>query len=264
MNFRKTLLSVGLALVGVAAFAQTPRYADSDINFEKYFKPATETPASPDAQGFIRRWLMLDPISKPNRGNTVFIDSYIRDAFAREYYKGQFASMSDLALLPKDGQKIKKVVVDAQKPVDLSAGRPMFMAEPELIQEKVTLTWHALDSNFPNVKLFRFATGQGLTRYGVIFNVVTVINCDEDIENVRLATGSNSASMWWVNGEEAVIMSGDRRMVQDDCASARLTLHKGKNILRGAIINGPGMSDMIVRFIDEAGNPVKNFTVTTK
>ena len=53
-------------------------------------------------------------------------------------------------------------------------------------------------------------------------------------------------------------------MVQDDCASKRLTLKKGKNILKGAVINGPGMSDFCVRFIDEAGKPVTNITITTK
>ena len=48
----------------------------------------------------------------------------------------------------------------------------------------------------------------------------------------------------------------------DDCVSKRITLKKGKNILRGAVINGPGMSDFCVRFIDENGKPVKNITVT--
>jgi hypothetical protein len=50
-------------------------------------------------------------------------------------------------------------------------------------------------------------------------------------------------------------------MVKDDAMSARLTLKKGRNILRGAIINGPGMSDFCVRFLDEKGNPVTNYTI---
>ena len=87
---------------------------------------------------------------------------------------------------------------------------------------------------------------------------------DEDIENVRLAVGSNSASMWWLNGEETLLLSGDRRMVKDDAMSPRLTLKKGRNILRGAIINGPGMSDFCVRFLDEKGNPVTNYNVNIK
>ena len=67
-----------------------------------------------------------------------------------------------------------------------------------------------------------------------------------------------------LNGNEALVLSGDRRMVKDDCLSRRLTLKKGKNILRGAIINGPGMSDFCVRFLDENGAPVKNITISYK
>ena len=53
-------------------------------------------------------------------------------------------------------------------------------------------------------------------------------------------------------------------MVMDDCTSKRLTLKKGRNVIWGAVINGPGMSDFCARFIDEDGNPVKNITLTTK
>jgi hypothetical protein len=81
------------------------------------------------------------------------------------------------------------------------------------------------------------------------------------MKNVRMAVGSNSASMWWLNGKEAVILSGDRRMVMDDCISKRLTLNKGRNIIRGAVINGPGLSDFCVRFIDENGAPIKDITL---
>ena len=96
--------------------------------------------------------------------------------------------------------------------------------------------------------------------YGVIFMAVTVIDCPDEIKNVRMSVGSNSASKWWLNGEETVILSGDRRMVADDCVSKRITLRKGRNIIWGAVINGPGMSDFCVRFLDENGNPVTNFT----
>ena len=68
--------------------------------------------------------------------------------------------------------------------------------------------------------------------------------------------------MWWLNGEEALLLSGDRRMVKDDGMSPRLTLHKGRNILRCAVINGPGLSDFCVRFVDDKGQPVTNYQVT--
>jgi hypothetical protein len=65
-----------------------------------------------------------------------------------------------------------------------------------------------------------------------------------------------------VNGKEAVDLFDDRRMVADDVVSKRLTLNKGKNVLRGAVINGPGLSDFCVRFIDEKGQPIKDLTLT--
>lgn len=195
---------------------------------DQYFSPATTDAATPDNDGFIRRWMLLEPIDKPNRSNTVFTDSYLREAFYTEYFKEQFT------LLPKDGQKVK---VGKQK-----------------------LTWHAMDSKLFNIKLFRLATGLNKQMYGVLFWAVTVIDSPQE-QTVRLAVGSNSASMWWLNGEEAVLLSGDRRMVKDDCTSARLTLKQGRNVLRGAVINGPGMSDFCVRFIDEKGNAVTNLSI---
>lgn len=227
---RKSLLAACIAaMMGLHGYAQkneaSPRLSD-------YFSPATTNTMSPDSEGFIQRWLLLEPIDKPNRSNTVFTDSYIREAFATEYFPNQFT------VLPKDGDKVK---VGKQK-----------------------LTWHALDSKLFNVKLFRFASGLKKQVYGVLFWAVTVIACPEDMENIRMSVGSNSASMWWLNGEEAVILSGDRRMVKDDCLSRRLTLKKGKNIIRGAIINGPGMSDFCVRFLNENGTPVNNITISYK
>ena len=221
-----------------------------------YFSTPVEEAVQPDELGFIRRWLLLEPISKPNRGNTVFVDSYVRTNLDTGWNKGEFT-------LPKEGDK-ETMVVEHQKPVDMSAGRPMWGAEPETEMKKVKLTWHALDSKLFNVKLYRYAVGTETGRYGLICRAVTVIDVPEDLENVRLAVGSNSASMWWIDGEEALILSGDRRMVMDDGVSKRITLKKGRHILTGAVINGPGMSDFCVRFVDEQGNPVMNYNILNK
>ena len=234
-------------------------FADSSTHLEKYLVPAAGPSAVPDEEGFLRRWLLLEPISKPNRSNTVFTDSYLREVFSTPYFPGQLGSV-----LPKDGSRVK-VKVEYQPPVDLSGGRPKFPQEPVVYEKKVKkLQWHAFDSRRYNVKLFRFATNLTEDRYGVIFWVATVVNCEEDIPDVRLSVGSNSASMWWVNGQEALLLSGDRRMVADDAASEPLTLRKGRNVIWGAVINGPGMSDFCARFIDKAGNPVRGITLTTE
>ena len=213
-----------------AADSEYPVTSDSLRSLAPYFTKATSDTKGPDDQGFLQRWLLLEPINKPNRSNTVFVDSYLQEELNKEYFPNQFT------VIPKDGDKVK---VEDQE-----------------------LTWHALESTGFNVKLFRFAYGLNKETYGVLFWAVTIVDCPHEMKNVRLAVGSNSASMWWVNGEQAVVLSGDRRMVMDDCVSRRLTLKKGQNIIRGAVINGPGMSDFCVRFIDENGNPVKDITLT--
>jgi len=194
-----------------------------------YFAPATLSSKAPDNDGFLQRWLLLEPINKPNRSNAGFTDTYVRANLTTNYFPDQFT------VLPHDGDK---VTVGGQE-----------------------LAWHALDSSNFNVKLFRFADGLNKPTYGVLFWAVTIVDSPREMRNVRLAVGSNSASMWWLNGEEAVDLFGDRRMVADDCVSKRLTLHQGRNIIRGAVINGPGMSDFCVRFIDENGQPIKDNTV---
>jgi hypothetical protein len=240
-NYKKLLLAVSFViLLGFGLQAQNsgpggrqhddPTKKDTVRSIAAYFTPATAIKKMPDAQGFIQRWLLLEPINKPNRGNTVFVDSYLRKAFDTLYFANQFT------ILPKNGETVK--VGDQE------------------------LKWHALDSKLYNVKLFRFAYGLHKQVYGVLFWAVTVVNSPQEMKNVRMAVGSNSASMWWLNGQEAVLLSGDRRMVMDDCVSGRLTLNKGKNIIRGAIINGPGMSDFCVRFLDEKGQPIKNLTIS--
>ena len=77
-----------------------------------------------------------------------------------------------------------------------------------------------------------------------------------------MAAGVNSGGMFWLNGSEALILSGDRDMIVDNVTSPLLTLKKGKNIIRGAVINGPGMCNFSVRFLDEKGLPVKNFSIS--
>jgi hypothetical protein len=91
---------------------------------------------------------------------------------------------------------------------------------------------------------------------------VTIINCPEEMAGVRLAIGSNAASVWWVNGQEVIGIYGDRQTVIDDGVSKRLTLKKGPNVLRAAVINGAGATDFCARFLDGEGKPLTGMTTT--
>ena len=79
---------------------------------------------------------------------------------------------------------------------------------------------------------------------------------------MRLAIGSNSASVWWVNGKEVIGIYNDRQTVIDDGMSRRLTLQKGPNVVRAAIVNGGGATDFCARFLDGEYRPVRDIRVT--
>jgi hypothetical protein len=322
-NF-KLILAVGMTavLVGCGSNGSTidpQRIANRNVEFDQYFTEikADAAPAKPDENGFIRRWTIIEPINKPNSGNTVFTDSYIQAELTKEYFKGQFSN--DINALPKTGDQ---VIVESEAPraggrggfggfgggAPQGAGQarpqgapgagqarpqgaPQGQARPQGAPQgapqggfggfgggmmgggapaaaapalvKDTLEWHSVDSKLFNIKLIRFAQGtsNGQKRYGLIFNAFTVVNCEQDMV-VRLAAGSNASSIWWVNGEKVLTLQADRRMVADDGMSKRITLKKGKNLVRAAVINGPGMSDMCMRFYNEDGSIVKNITIT--
>ena len=339
-NF-KLILAVGMAAVLVGCGSNgskidPSRIANRNVEYDQYFTEikADAAPAKPDEKGFVRRWTILEPINKPNSGNTVFTDSYILTELTKEYFKGQFTN--DIKSLPKTGDE---VIVESeapraggrggfggfgggapqggqnrpqgagaqgqqrpqgapaagapgagqqrpqgapaqggqQRPQGAPQGAPQGMgmggfggmmgggapaaAAPSTVKD--TLTWHSVDSKLFNIKLIRFALGSsnGQKRYGLIFNAFTVINCEQDAV-VRLAAGSNASSIWWVNGQKVLTLQADRRMVADDGMSKRITLKKGKNLVRAAVINGPGMSDMCMRFYNEDGTIFKNYTIT--
>jgi hypothetical protein len=186
-------------------------------------RPATRTKA-PDEEGFIRRWLVLEPIRASG-----LTDSAVQAAVKKEYFPNQ------LTVFPHDGDIVNV--------------------------EGSDLTWHAVDTKLYNVNLYHFAYALGKPTSNVLFWAVTLVDCPNELKDVRLSIGSNAASVWWVNGKEVIGIYGDRQTVIDDGVSKRLTLKKGPNVLRCAIVNGGGATDFCARFLDRDDAPVKNFTI---
>ena len=180
---------------------------------------------APNADGFIQHWVILEPI-----GANGLTDSAVQAAVKKEYFPNQ------LTVIPHDSDK---VTVGGTE-----------------------LTWHAVDTNEYNVNLYYFAYGLGKPTSNVLFWAVTIVNCPQETPGVRLAIGSNAASVWWVNGQEVIGIYGDRQTVIDDGVSKRLTLEKGPNVVRCAIINGGGATDFCARFLDGEDKPLKGFTVS--
>jgi hypothetical protein len=90
--------------------------------------PTLSSPTSPEsapaADGFIPRWLLLEPIAAAG-----LTDSAVQAAVKKEYFRGQ------LTVVPHDGDTV--TVGDAP------------------------LRWHAVDTKLYNVNLFHFARAQG-------------------------------------------------------------------------------------------------------
>jgi hypothetical protein len=208
-------LLVILLGIGPAAAQAPPVVLTKPVSAEKLI----------GADGFIQRWLLLEPI-----GSNGLTDSIVQATVKKEHFPDQFT------VIPRDGDKV--TVGGAE------------------------LTWHAVDTKDYNVNLYRFAESFGKKTSDVLFWAVTTVNSTRDIGGVRLAVGSNAASVWWVNGEEVIGIYGDRQTVIDDGVSRRLTLKKGPNIVRAAIVNGGGATDFCARFLDADDNPLKGLAVS--
>jgi hypothetical protein len=180
---------------------------------------------APSAEGFIQQWLILDPI--PASGDT---QGAVQTAVKTEHFA------NELTMLPKKGDK-----VDA-------GGRQ--------------LTWHAVATDEYNVNLYYFASEVGTNCNNSLFWVVIYINCPEEVKDARLAIGSNSASVWWLNGKEVIGIYGNRMAVIDDGVTKRMTLKKGLNVIRGGVVNASGAADFCARILDSEGKPFKGYTVS--
>ena len=186
--------------------------------------PPKTAEMKPGPDGFIRRWLVLEPIAA-----TGLTDSIVQAAVK----KGPFAT--ELSAIPRDGEKVTF--------------------------DNTQLTWHALDTANYNLNLFQFARSLDKNTSNVLFWAVTVVVAPREIRDVRLAIGSNAASVWWASGQEVIGIYGDRQTVIDDGVSKRLTLKKGPNVIRAAVVNGGGATDFCARILDASDKPLTDFVV---
>jgi hypothetical protein len=221
---RRTLLSIQVLLLGL-----TLLISFSPARAATAFGPTLTTPVTSSrvtgADGFIQRWMLLEPI--PVNGLT---ESAVQAMVKKQWFPDEYT------VIPKDGQTER--VGDS------------------------TLTWHAVDTRLYNVNLYHFAYSLKKPTSNILVWAVTIVNSPREMKDVRLAIGSNAASVWWLNGEEQIGIYNDRQTVIDDGVSKRITLKKGPNIVRAAVVNAGGATDFCARFIDAGGKPIAGLTVT--
>lgn len=226
MNNRRRAFAAVLAAVLVAMGVAATRAQGTAARrpAPTLVRPTSPTKA-PDPDGFLRRWVLLEPI----RVSGQLTDSAVQAVVKTEHFPSQFT------VIPRDGDTVTA--------------------------DGAELAWHAVDTIKYNVNLYHFAYALGKPTSNVLFWAVTVVDSAREMPGVRLAIGSNAASVWWVNGTEVIGIYNDRQSVIDDGVSKRLTLKKGPNVVRAAIINAGGATDFCARFLDGNGRPVRGITV---
>jgi hypothetical protein len=187
-------------------------------------RPAA-TAKAPDADGFLQRWMLLEPIRVAGQ----LTDTAVQTAVKTPPFP------DPLTVVPRDGDTLK--VGDAE------------------------LAWHTVDTARYNVNLYHFAYGLKKPTSNVLFWIVTVVEAPREMTGVRLAIGSNAASVWWVNGAEVIGIYNERQTVIDDGVSKRLTLKKGPNVIRAAVVNAGGATDFCARFLDGDDKPIRGISV---
>ena len=225
MKILRAVSSLCLMAPLCAAFAQQAEQAKP--------RPAPTTLSAPkgatqpvDSRGFIHRWLVLEPVPVSGR----LTEPAVKEAL-------------ELAALPE---------MERPRPAD-GLRVTVNGAEHE---------WHALDTSNYNVNLYHFAWSLSKPTSNVLFWVETTVDSPVEMQGVRLAIGSNAASRWWLNGEPVIALNDDRQAVIDDGVSRRLTLRKGRNVIRAAILNGGGATDFCARFLDENDRPIQRLDVS--
>src|SRR5918993_3190825 len=132
-----------------------PIKGDTTHTLTKHFTVASNAKKTPDANGFIQRWLVLEPVKKDIARNNTLTENYLRTTFSSDNFS------NDFTVVPKNDKTVK---VGSQE-----------------------LKWYALDSKTYNFNLYHFTYAINQPRYGILVWLVTVIDCPEEMKNVRMA-----------------------------------------------------------------------------
>ena len=101
-----------------------PAKGDTTHTLTKHFVVSSTAKKAPDANGFIQRWLVLEPVKKDIARNNILTEKYLRTTFSTDNFS------KDFTVVPKNDKTVK---VGSQE-----------------------LKWYALDSKTFNFNLYHF------------------------------------------------------------------------------------------------------------
>jgi hypothetical protein len=172
----------------------------------------------PDADGYIRDWVMLAPIALP-------AGLPAGDLIVEEQVK------NEAALQPKAGDTVK------------ANGK-------ELTWQNITASDKYFDFNAILKTINDHAAGY----------MVTYIECDREMNDVRMALGSNDQARLYLNGKDIYAVQ-DARSLELDADKGKVHLKKGINVVVFKVINEQNSWQGSMRFLDKTGAPVTDLKV---
>jgi hypothetical protein len=186
----------------------------------------------PDAEGFLRNWLLLDPISlgrAAERSN----EAAQKEWFDKEWFPGQFKAT------PKPGQKAR-----------IGAG---------------DLAWHDYPAWDYYTDIEGFAVEKDKSQFNSLYLGFVYIFCEKEIAGVALSIGSDEGCCFRLNGEDILRTHKMRKIGKDQDKSQPLTLKQGMNVLQVAMVNGTsglgdgGLNGFSARFLGPDSSPVRDY-----
>ena len=183
--------------------------------------PAQDTFA-PDAEGFIRNWLVLGPIHLDEKvGNH-------DEASCKEFLDRQYVPADGK---PKEGDK---ETIDGME-----------------------YNWKPLEADDYFLDLAKFAADDGKDATNAALVGIVYVTSAEEVAAVKLAIGSDDDSLWRLNEAEVIRVYASRFIGKDENVAENLTLKKGVNVLRFTVLNGGNPCAAAARFFDVEGKPIK-------
>lgn len=90
--------------------------------------------------------------------------------------------------------------------------------------------------------------------------MVTYIECDKEMPDVSMAVASNDQGRLYLNGKDIYAFT-EARTLELDADKGNVTLKKGINVVVFKIINEQGNWQGAMRFLDNAGAPIKELKI---
>jgi len=227
-------VKTGLGVPGVGQVGNLSPEVERAVNPSSQPTVAQTAPLStrPGADGYIRDWLVIGPV--PLKGDTP------RGVLATEDLE------KEGSIRPRPGQRT-------------------------IIRGEV-LHWTAAHSNEPSLdvgQVVNLSQADAATSPSFAY-VVAYLEADRDIPGLTLRLDFDGAVRLWFNGNEVTLAAdgpdpavGEKPLAHHGAASG-LTLLRGENLLVLKACHETGRWAVGLRFKNPAGQPVRDYRVTTK